>query len=120
MSAKILAAVDDIFFAAKIRGTADGLGIAIAFPRDARAFEEAVIADVPALVIVDLQSPKHDPFALIGRLKSDERLRHIPVVGFLSHVEAELRGRAEAAGFDHVMPRSLFARTLPDIMRGKF
>lgn len=119
MSAKILAAVDDIFFAAKIRGTAESLGVTAAFPRDARAFEEAVQADAPALVIVDLQTRKHDPFALVERLKSDERLRGVPVVGFFSHVETELQRRAQEAGFDHVMPRSLFTRQLPDIVRGK-
>ena len=118
MSAKILAAVDDIFFAAKIRATAESLGIAVAFPRDASAFEQAVRTDAPALVIVDLQASKHDPFALVGRLKSDERLSGVPVVGFFSHVETELQSRAEAAGFDQVMPRSLFTRRLPDILQG--
>ena len=100
MSAKILAAVDDIFFAAKIRGTAESLGVSVAFPRDA-------------------QTGKHDPFTLAERLRSDERLRGVPIVGFFSHVETVLQRRAEAAGIDHVMPRSLFTRRLADIVQGK-
>ena len=35
---------------------------------------------------------------------------HIPRLGFYSHVEQDVRSRAEEAGFDRVVPRSRMAR----------
>jgi PleD family two-component response regulator len=119
MMARVLAAVEDIFFAAKIRAAAEAAGVEVAFPRSDRAFNESAANDAPALVVCDLQSQRHDPFALAAAFKSDERLKGVPLVGFFSHVETELKRRAEAAGFDHVLPRSAFSQRLPDILLGK-
>jgi hypothetical protein len=41
-----------------------------------------------------------------------------PTLGFYSHVDVETRRRAEAAGFDLVVPRSRMARDLPDLVAG--
>jgi len=41
-----------------------------------------------------------------------------PCLGFYSHVDVETRRRAEAAGFDLVVPRSRMARELPDLLAG--
>jgi hypothetical protein len=45
----------------------------------------------------------------------DERLRqaageHVPTLAFYSHVEQDVRRRAEEAGIDRVVPRSRMAR----------
>jgi hypothetical protein len=37
-------------------------------------------------------------------------------LGFYPHVQPELKKRAEAAGFDMVVPRSRIARELPDLV----
>jgi hypothetical protein len=37
-------------------------------------------------------------------------------LGFYSHVDAEVRRRAEEAGFDLVVPRSRMAREMPDLV----
>jgi hypothetical protein len=34
----------------------------------------------------------------------------VPIVGFYSHVETDVRSQAEAAGFELVVPRSRMAR----------
>ena len=120
MNRRVLAAVEDIFFAAKIRAAAESVGVAVAFPRSDRAFSESAAADAPDLIVCDLQSMRHDPFALAATLKADERLRDVPLVGFFSHVETELKRRAEAAGFDRVLPRSAFSQRLGDILLGEF
>jgi hypothetical protein len=51
-------------------------------------------------------------------LKSDEQLREVPLVGFFSHVQTELRRNALDAGFDQVLPRSAFSRDLPNLLTG--
>ena len=47
-----------------------------------------------------------DPAGVSGRRR----------LGFYPHVQPELKKRAEAAGFDMVVPRSRIARELPDLV----
>ena len=114
----VLVLVDDLFFAAKIRTTAEHLGIEVIFPRSAEAFREAWEQHAPALVIVDLHLQRDDPFLIASGLKADEESRETPLVGFFSHVQVELQRRAEASGFDRVLPRSAFTKRLPEILQG--
>ena len=41
----------------------------------------------PVVVVLDLNMPRVDGFEVLGRIKSDERLKHIPVVIFSSSRE---------------------------------
>ena len=118
MKGRVLAAVDDIFFAAKIRGTADALGVAYEPARDLKTALEASRANPPAVVVADLHATRCDPFALAESFKRDPALAGVPLVGFFSHVQTELRERALRAGFDRVLPRSAFVQQLPQILQG--
>lgn len=120
MNRRVLAAVKDIFFASKIRGTAEHLNITAEFAASADAIFDMAKADVPSLIILDLHADKLDPFALAARLKADEQLCKVPLIGFYSHVRTEIRERAESAGVDQVMPRSAFTNRLPQILLGEF
>lgn len=120
MNTRVVAAVDDMFFAARIRGTGEQMGVGVEFARSVDALVEAATRHAPALVIVDLHAGRIDPFALARRMKADERLCDVPLVGFFSHVQTELYRRAQEAGFDHVFPRSAFTRRLPEILQGNF
>jgi PleD family two-component response regulator len=116
---RIIAAVDDMFFAAKIRETAQTLGVEVQFARTIDAAIEKAHAETTTLIIADLQAQACDPFALAERLKSDETLRAIPLLGFFSHVQTALQQRAEQAGYDRIVPRSYFSKNLPLILEGK-
>jgi CheY-like chemotaxis protein len=118
MPRNIVAVVDDLFFASKIRGTAEALGVATSFARDIDSMLQAARREQPALIICDLHSQRIDPMELARKLKADEELRTIPLLGFFSHVQTELQRQAAAAGFDQVMPRSAFARNLGEILSG--
>jgi CheY-like chemotaxis protein len=117
MSQHVLAAVADIFFASKIRATAEHLGLDVRFPRTAHDLIASARDEQPALIIVDLHTERCDPIALARCLKQDESLRSIPLLGFFSHVQTALRHNAEAAGFDRVMPRSAFTTHLSEILQ---
>lgn len=119
MNRRALAAVDDLFFASKIRGTADHLNISIAFAKSADKLLELAREEAPALIILDLNSEKLDALALASLLKADEQLRGIPIVGFLSHVQSDLQRMAQEAGVDSVLPRSAFTKFLPQILQGE-
>lgn len=118
MTRSVLAIVDDLFFASKIRGTAEELGVRPRFARSVKVMLEAVRRDRPALIICDLHSEKVDPMELARQLKADEQLQSIPLLGFFSHVQIELQQQAKQAGYDQVIPRSAFSKDLGEILSG--
>jgi len=117
MKRRVLAAVDDILFVAKIRSAAETLGVRIEFARGLEKAFELARAELPSVVIADLHSTRCDPVALAESFKSDPALAAVPLVGFFSHVQVELQQRALAAGFDSVLPRSAFVQRLPEILQ---
>lgn len=119
MGKHVIAVVDDMFFAAKIRAVAEHVGVDVRFVKSAEAALEIARAELPALIIADLHSQKCDPFILAEHLKMDEQLRAVPLIGFFSHVQTAFQQRATQAGFDRVMPRSAFTNHLPEILVGK-
>ena len=112
----VVAIVDDMFFASKIRATAEAVGVEIKFVRSMEKLIATARESKPGLVVVDLHNTKLDPVAVGSELKSDEELRQIPLLGFFSHVHADLQRNATAAGYDQVIPRSVFARDLGQIL----
>ena len=116
MSGVIIAIVDDMFFKSKIRAVAEAVGTEISFPRNKDALIQKAREAKPQLIIVDLHNEKIEPATLAIELKADDELRRVRLLGFFSHVETELRRSALAAGFDEVIPRSVFARDLQQIL----
>jgi PleD family two-component response regulator len=117
MTRNILAAVDDMFFAAKIRATAEALGIHIKFHRRLDSLV-ATAAEQPAdLILVDLHNEKVNALELARALKANETSKATRLLGFFSHVQTDLQRAAIEAGFDQVIPRSVFTRDLAAILR---
>lgn len=114
MSKTVIAVVDDMFFAAKIRATAEALGVTVLFPRSKQTVFEKLSETKSDLVLVDLHNQKIDPLDLAMELKAIAE--HTRLLGFFSHVETELQRKALAAGYDQVMPRSVFSRDLAEIL----
>jgi len=114
----VIAVVDDLFFASKIRGAAEQVGVLVVFAKTIESVIEAAETQKPSLIIVDLNAERCDAMELARRLKSDHRLRSISLLGFFSHVQTELQRQAKEAGFDRVLPRSAFTRNLSEILTG--
>lgn len=115
----VIAVVDDMFFVSKIRATGKALGMIVKFPRSAEAFRATVSDEKPNLIVVDLHNEKMNAFELATEVKADDRLKDVPLLGFFSHVQVELQQRAREAGYDQILPRSLFARDLANILAGE-
>src|SRR5262245_23999025 len=111
---KVAMMVDDMFFASKIRGAAAQSGREVSSIKSVEQIED----DPPSLVLLDLNSKKFDAISAIEFMKSKPELKGIPVLAFLSHVQTDLKRRAEEAGCDYVVPRSLFTEMLPRIVSG--
>jgi PleD family two-component response regulator len=115
-SKTILAAVSDLFFTVKINDAAKRAGMAVEFVRD----EKEVLAKAkskPALIIFDLNFEDVHPLKTIGKLKSSSELKQINLIGFVSHVQGELKQKAHEAGCDMVLARSAFSQNLPFILK---
>jgi CheY-like chemotaxis protein len=118
MSRTVVAAVDDMFFASKIRATAEHLAVDLHVVRSTESALNTARAQKPDLIIVDLQSEKIDPIELAEEIKSDDNLRETRLLGFFSHVLTDWQRRAQDAGYTRVMPRSAFANRLSGILAG--
>jgi PleD family two-component response regulator len=118
MNRTVIAAVDDMLFISKIRATAEHVGVEVRFVRNLDALFASVRESKPNLIIVDLHSQKIDPIALATALKSDLELQAIELLGFFSHVQTDLMSEATKAGYDRVIPRSVFSNDLAMILAG--
>lgn len=116
MSVIVISVVDDMFFASKIRAVAEAAGVEMSFPRSVEAVVSKARETKPGLILVDLHNQRIDPVALARELKADEELRCIRLLGFFSHVQTDLKTSALSAGFDEVIPRSVFARDLQNLL----
>lgn len=119
MTRRILAAVEDLLFKSKISETASQLGIEASFPRNPRRLLEVLRESPPDLLVLDLNSARFEPLALLLSVRSEEATRDVPTVGFLSHVQRDLAVAAREAGCDRVVARSAFTRDLPKILAGR-
>ena len=118
MTRRVIAAVEDLLFKSKILETAKELDVDAKFPRKPRKLLDAVEESPPDLLILDLNSSHFEPLELLRTVKSDETLREVPTVGFLSHVQKDLAVAAKEAGCDRIMARSAFTKDLPKIIAG--
>lgn len=113
----VVIAMDDLFFASKIRATAEALSLKTYLARDKASVLKAAHEAPTSLIIIDLHARKFDPLALALELKRDESLRDIELVGFFSHVQTELLQEAQRAGYDHVLTRSAFTKRIAEILQ---
>ena len=111
MTAPGLVLSDDLIFFSRIAATAQAAGLAVRQAKSPTFLVEMARRDPPRGVIVDLQNPGLDLPALLAQLR--EVCPAMPrVIGYGSHVEAELLRNAREAGCDPVLPRSKFVKDL--------
>ena len=118
-STRIFAFVDDLFFQTKIKDTARKLNVNVEFVKTEKDVFERVEQNgngSPSLVILDLNNANAKPLSVIPKLRSHFK-KGTSILGFVSHVDAELKVKAQDAGCDAVMPRSAFSQNLPQILR---
>lgn len=113
---KVIAVVDDLLFTVKILDAAKRVGLDALFVKSEQDLMEKA-QEKPLLIIIDLNTTSVQPLALISRLKSDVELKNISLIGFLSHVQGELKQKAQEAGANMVMARSAFSQNLQQILK---
>jgi len=74
---------------------------------------EAVKADRPQIILLDLALPAMDGLTLVKKLKADPETRDIPIVAVTSYPEKYPKGQLLAAGCDAYFSKPLNTRSLP-------
>ncbi len=100
--ARVVSIATDLMLASRVDA---GLTAADHHVVPAKSVAEAPLDEVELIVAdLDVESPE----ALVAT--------GVPVLGYYSHVDAETKAAAEAAGVDKVVPRSRMARELPQLL----
>jgi hypothetical protein len=117
---KIFFFIEDLFFNAKITETARKLGVKVAFIKNEKESIAELTggeeADRPGLIVFDLNNANAKPLTLIPKLKAKLK-KSTSIIGFLSHLQGDLKAKAVEAGCDTVMPRAAFSQNLPNLLR---
>jgi hypothetical protein len=118
-ASRIFAFVDDLFFLAKIQETARKLNVKVEFMKTEKDLLERMKENgegMPSLLIFDLNNASVRPLSVIPKLKAKLK-KGTSIIGFLSHVQGDLKQKAHEAGCDMVLPRSAFSQNLPQLLR---
>jgi CheY-like chemotaxis protein len=116
---RIFAFIDDLFFMAKIQETARKLNVKVEFVKSDKELMERMHQngeEKPSLIIFDLNNNSVKPLTLIPKLKNKLK-KGTSIIGFLSHVQGDLKQKAHEVGCDMVLPRSAFSQNLPQLLR---
>jgi len=117
---RIICFIEDLFVVAKMQETARKLGVKVSFAKAEKdtvtKLMETPEAERPSLIVFDLNNVNAKPLTLIPKLKAKLK-RATSVIGFLSHIQGDLKVKAIEAGCDMVMPKSAFSQNLPNLLR---
>jgi hypothetical protein len=99
--ARVAAVAPDLLLGSRVQATLGAAGHEVTL---SPSLSEAPLEEAE-LIVADLDAESPEALAGLG----------VPVLGYYSHVNAETRKAAEAAGVDLVVPRSRMARELPQL-----
>ena len=113
---KVVAVLSDLMFTVKIQEAAKRAGLEVVF---VKSLESALAQakDSPAVMIVDLNTTALDALEFISTLKGDAETSKVNLLGYVSHVQSDLKQAAQEKGCDTVIARSAFSQNLPTILR---
>lgn len=114
---KILAALEELFFTVKITDAAKRAGMSVEFVKTPDELIEKAKAEKPSLIIFDLNFNAIEPLKTITRMKRDPDLRGISLIGYLSHLQGELKQKAHETGVDMVLARAALSQNLQQILK---
>lgn len=113
---RVLAVVTDLFFSVKLTDAAKRCGLALEFVKDPVELMEKA-ENKPTLIVFDLNFEAVEPLQLIAKLKGQPSTKGVSLLGYLSHIQGELKQSAQVAGCDMVLARSAFSQNLTQIFK---
>jgi CheY-like chemotaxis protein len=71
----------------------------------------------PVLIVIDLNLRAFPAVRAITKLKSNAELKPLSVLSYVSHLQADLKQQAQAAGANMVLARSAFSQNMPQLFK---
>ncbi len=93
MAAYILVVDDDPDLRSLLRLHLAGAGYDVEVAADAIEAGHSVLARAPDLIIIDVKMPYMDGFEFVAALRTEESLKHTPVIFLTSVADGDLRGK---------------------------
>lgn len=117
---RIFCFIEDLFFLAKIQEAARKLGVKVEFVKGDKESVAKVLGlpeeERPKLLVFDLNNLNAKPMTLIPKFKTKFK-KATSIIGFLNHLQSDLKAKAVEVGCDTVMPRAAFSQSLPTLLR---
>jgi hypothetical protein len=115
---RIFCFIEDLFFQAKIMRPQRSWASRWSLSRATRIVWRLtdLLRRRPTLLVFDLNNLNAKPMTLIPKFKTKLK-KATSIVGFLNHLQGDLKMKAIEAGCDTVMPRSAFSQSLPNLLR---
>jgi len=98
ISGRVLMIEDNEQNAYLARYLLEGAGLSVTVQRNGRDGIASALADKPDLILLDIQLPDLDGYAIARELKKDERTRHIPLVAVSSFAMPGEKAKAMELG----------------------
>jgi hypothetical protein len=106
--AHVVAYIPDLLFGSRVQADLQGAGHTVELVADVGAIRAGLTGS--DLLVVDLTAEATLRTELVEALTNEHMLENVRTLAFYSHVEADVRNRAEQARFDLLVPRSRMAR----------
>lgn len=110
---RIVAVTSDLFLRSRITELAKQTGADPFFATGPDEVGRLVAQNRAELVILDLTSTDYDPFTLGREMKTKFNTR---LFGIFPHIHTELKKKADAVGFEYVVPNSAFLEALRKVL----
>ena len=94
------------------------LGATVRVVFDGQSALDAIAAERPAVVFLDIGMPGMDGYEVARRIRQDGRNRHVMLVAVTGWSQQRDRRRAHAAGFDHHLVKPIDLAALQTLLAG--
>jgi PleD family two-component response regulator len=112
----VLVAVTDIFFYTKVRDALLPRGYRLEKIRVQQDITDKAFSMNPVAVILNMNDQTLDAFQALETLKTDPRLKAIPILAFANHEEVDTWNRAKALGVSKIVSRNEFSARTKDLV----
>ena len=117
---RVFVVCSDLMFSGGIRAEGSSQGIVLEFIDSEERFYQALESFRAVLFMSDLHHHKlggERAGELVKKLKASEKNKDAYTIAWGKHTEPELLKSATRAGFNKVVPRSLFVKEMPEYIR---
>lgn len=109
MTRKILLVEDNVQNRYLMTFLLERSGYLVTVAEDGQEALDSLASETPDIILMDMQLPRMDGYEATRRIKSDERLKGIPLVALTAHSMKGDRAKAVEAGCDEYVTKPVDA-----------